>query len=195
MLRFVFVLAVGLGVGAVTSLLQGQTGAPWDSLVNAASPWLAPAFIVGAFWPLPSGAALAGLATCLLELVGYYVTANARGFASSHSELLFWGVCAVVGGPVFGAAGWVWWRGPWRLRGLGAAVLVAAFIAEAFVSYGWRLHYGSSVILFAVTGLVAGVLLGIHRHQHVRIAMWLAAALPVGIVAELMLGLVYRQSF
>jgi hypothetical protein len=195
MRRVVIVLVVGLGVGAATLLLQGQTGAPWDSLVNAASPWLAPAFIVGAFWPRPASAAFAGLAACLLELVGYYATANARGFASSHAELLFWGVCAVIGGPVFGAAGWAWWQGPSRLRGLGAAILVGAFIAEALVSYGWRLHYGSSAILFGVTGIAAGALLGLHRRQHRRIAVWLAVALPVGIVAELMLGLVYRQSF
>jgi hypothetical protein len=38
-------------------------------------------------------------------------------------------------------------------------------------------------------------LLGIRRHQHADVAKWLAAALPVGILAELLLGLVYQQSF
>ncbi|HEY1479302.1 MAG TPA: DUF6518 family protein [Gaiellales bacterium] len=189
------VLLLGLGVGVATSLLQARLGTPWAGLANAASPWITPAFVAGTLWRRPSTAALAGLAACLLELVGYYATTDARGYPVSHSELVFWGVCAVVGGPIFGAAGWAWWRGPYRLRGLGAALLAAAFGAEALVSYGWRLHYTSTAILFAAIGVGAALLLGIHRREHLRVALWLLAALPAGIVAEVVLGLVYRQSF
>jgi Family of unknown function (DUF6518) len=193
--RWLVVVAVGLGVGIATSVLQKYLDAPWSSLVNAASPWLAPAFAVGVMWRRVSLAAMAGLLTCLLELVGYYVSAVARGYSASPTELWFWGVCAVVGGPALGAAGWAWWRGPHRLRGLGAAVLAAAFIAEAAVAYGWRLHYVGSAILFGAIGVAAVALLGLHQHQHRRMAAWLTVVLPVGVVAELLLGLAYRQSF
>jgi hypothetical protein len=193
--RWLVVAAVGLGVGIATMVLQTSLDAPWASLVNAASPWLAPAFAVGVMWRRVSAAALAGLITCLLELLGYYATALARGYSASPTELWFWGGCAIVGGPVLGAAGWAWWRGPNRLRGLGASVLAAAFIAEAVVAYGWRLHDTSSAILFAAIGVAAVAPLGVHRRQCRRIALWLIAVLPVGIVAELALGLAYRQSF
>jgi hypothetical protein len=194
-LRVGVVLVWGLAAGALTSILQAHLDAPWASLVNAASPWLVAAFVVGTLWLRPRSAAIAGLAVCLLELVGYYVTSAVRGFGGSHSLLVFWGACAVVGGPVFGAAGWIWWRGRPRLRGLGVAVLGAAFLTEAAVSYGWRLHYGSSAILFGVLGLVLIAALGFRGRQYARVGLWLVVALPAGIVAEILLGLVYRQAF
>jgi hypothetical protein len=197
--RVSIVVATGLLMGAATSILQKYLGSPWGSLANAISPWLTPAFVLGALWRGPKSAALAGAATGLLELAGYYLTAAARGYSVSHGILLFWTAGAVVGGPIFGVAGWSWWRGQEggrrRLRGLGAAVLPAAFLAEATVSYGWELHYSSSAILFAVLGAVAFALVGLRGRQHARAALWLLAAFPAGAAAELLLGLIYRQSF
>ena len=51
------------------------------------------------------GAAAAGMAVCLFELVGYYATAQARGYSTSESILVFWTACALVGGPIFGLSG------------------------------------------------------------------------------------------
>jgi len=73
------VVAAGLLVGAATSVLQKYLNLPWASLVNAASPWLVPMFAAGMLWGRPPAAALAGAATGLLELAGYYLTAAARG--------------------------------------------------------------------------------------------------------------------
>jgi hypothetical protein len=182
-------------MGIATSVLQARLDEPWSSLVNAASPWLAAAFVAGTLWRRVSLAAFAGVIACLLELVGYYVTATARGHSASRTELAFWGICAVVGGPVLGVAGWLWWRGPGRLQGLGPALLAAAFVSEAAISYGWRLHYLSSAVLFASLGVAVIALLGLRRHQYRDIARWLAAALPVALLAELLLGLVHQQSF
>ncbi len=108
---------------------------------------------------------------------------------------MFWAACAVLGGPLFGAAGWAWWRGPAALAGLGTAALPAAFLAEAAVVYAWRLHYWSSAILFAVVGAVVFALAGLRRRQHARAARWLLVALPAGVAAELLLGLIYNQPF
>ena len=193
--RMAAVLVIALLAGAATSILQEYLGSPWGSLVNAASPWLVPMFAAGALWRRPPAAALAGTATGLLELAGYYLTAAARGYPAGTGILLFWVACAVLGGPLFGAAGWAWWRGPAALSGLGAAALPAAFLAEAAVAYAWRLHYWSSAILFAATAAVVFALAGLHRHQHLRAARWLLAAFPAGVAAELLLGLIYSQSF
>jgi hypothetical protein len=194
-LRIAVAAIVGLGVGIITSILQTYLNSPWDSVVNAASPWLTPMFFLGARWRRPWTAASTGLATGLLELVGYYTTASIRGDAAGHSILLFWGVCAVVGGPVFGVAGWAWWRRfDWR-GALGASALPAAFFAEALVAYAIRLHYGSSAILFAAIGTGAAIGLSPFRHQRGQLVKWLLLTFPIGVAAEFVLGVVYNQSF
>jgi hypothetical protein len=191
-IRVLTVVALGLAVGAATAVLQSYLDHPWASLVNAASPWVSPAFVVGTLWRRIPAAAIAGAAVCALELVGYYATDSARGYPASHAELVFWGVCAVVGGPVFGAAGWMWKRGTADTRGVGAATLAAAFLAEAIVSYGWRLHYWSSAALFAGLGIFVLISLDRGDRQGRRAAGWLVATLPVGLAGELLLGLVHR---
>jgi len=193
--RLGVVIVTGWLVGAATSVLQAYLDPPWLSLVNAASPWLAVMFMLGALWPGPVAAALAGLTAGWLELAGYYVTAAVRGYPAGHGIVLFWAACAVVGGPVCGAAGWLWWRGPRRLSALGAAVVPAAFLAEATVVYAWRLHYRSSAILFAVLGAVFFAITGFRGRQYARAGLWLLAVFPVTVVAELIVGLVYSQSF
>lgn len=67
--RIAAVLATGLLAGALTSILQKYLDSPWLSLVNAASPWLAPMFAAGALWARPAVAALAGAAELVLGLI------------------------------------------------------------------------------------------------------------------------------
>ncbi len=184
---------VGLTVGALTSLLQQYLNAPWLSLVNAVSPWLIPMFALGALFRRPAAAAAAGGLTGLLELAGYYATAAARGYPT-HGYLLFWTLCAVAGGPLYGIAGWAWWRAARPWRSLGAACLPAAFFAEATVVYAARLHYWSSAILFIALGAAGIALLGRRGRQYGRLSLWLLAAFPAGVAAELLLGLVYIQA-
>ena len=126
----VLALILGLAVGALTSILQKYLDSPWLALVNSASPWLAPAFAVGVAGRRVRDSALAGLVVCAAELLGYYATAELRGFPAGDGILLFWTVCGVVGGPLFGAAGLLWREGSGRLRGLGLALLGGAFLAE-----------------------------------------------------------------
>jgi hypothetical protein len=175
-------------------VLQKYLDSPWSSLVNAASPWLAPMFLLALLWRRVTTAAAVGVAVGLLELVGYYTTAHLRGHPAGHAILLFWAVCAVVGGPIFGSAGWLWWRGSPRLSALGAAVMGSAFLAEGIVAYGFRLHDISSLVLFGVIGAGLVVLLGL-RHRRLRATLaWLGVTLPAGLIAEVVLGLVYSQT-
>ena len=130
-------LGLGVGVGVGTSLLQAHLDFPWLALVNAASPWLTTAFVAGALQPRLGRALWVGLAATVLEVAAYYLTAELRGFGVSASYLTLWTLCAVVGGPLFGAAGHLWRRA--APAGLGAALLVAAWASEAVVVYGLRL--------------------------------------------------------
>jgi hypothetical protein len=193
--RVTVVVLTGLAVGAATSFGQGHLSSPWLALVNSASPWLVPSFAVGALERRPLPAAAAGLVTCLLEVVGYYVTTSLRGFSGGVSFEVFWTVCALVGGPLFGVAGCLWRSGSEWLRGLGAAVVPAAFLAEGLIGYGLNLHYTSSAALFVLLGLAFAVILGFPGRRLPGLARWIVPALAVGVAAELLLDLVYSQTF
>lgn len=188
-------LAVGAIVGVATDLLQAHLNSPWLSLVNAASPWLAPAFAVGIAASRYWHAAVAGLVTCVVELFAYDVTAHLRGVAVSGGLTAFWALCGVIGGPTFGLAGKLWRAGRGPARGLGLALLSSAFIGEAAISYALFLGYYSSAALFAVIGIVLIATLGRRGPQYVRTCLWMLVTLPAAVVGELLLHLVYSQTF
>jgi hypothetical protein len=143
---------IGALIGVATALVQPHVGEPWSALVNSSSPWLLGGFIAGALHPRRNPAALAGLATLLVEVGAYFAAADTLNIPVMHDYVLFWTVCAVAGGPVAGCAGWAWrWGGP-RAHGLGAAFLPASFIAEAFGAYGLRLHYEPGITIFLLIG-------------------------------------------
>ncbi len=180
-------LALGVAVGVLTSLLQAYLDYPWLAFVNAASPWLTTAFVAGALQPGLRTAILVGVAATTLEVVAYYVTADLRGFGVSMTYVALWSACALVGGPLFGTAGHVWWRA--APAGLGAALLVAAYASEAVVVYLVRLGYGSSAWLFGAVAVLLAVGLGRHRRQYAGLARWLLPALAAGTAGHVVLGL------
>jgi len=145
---------IGALIGAGTALAQPHMyQPPWSALVNSSSPWLLAAFVAGALRTRPAPAAVAGLATCLVEVGAYFATWDAQHILVPNAYGSFWTVCAIVGGPVAGLAGWAWRRGGARVHGLGAAFLPGSFIAEAFGAYGLRLHYEPAVAMFLLIGM------------------------------------------
>lgn len=176
----------GLVTGALTSFGQGVLPGGFASLANAVAPWLVVPFVAGAAVRRWGWALVAGVLACAAQVAGYYLTAHLRGYAVGASWSVFWLVSAVPAGLVAGVAGWSWWRGgdaaarlPWagRERGLGAAVLVAAWLAEAVVGYGLRLGYPAHAAVHTTAGVVAFALLGLRGRQHVRTLVWLGPAL------------------
>jgi hypothetical protein len=174
-------VVAGLAVGALTSF--GQTwlrGAP-AAFANSASAWLVAPFAVGALFRGRGAAALAGLICCLLQLVGYDIASELRGYAWSTSQDVFWAVCAVVGGPVFGLAGPTWRHERPGLRGLGLATLAAAFVAEGLWTYLHTLHYDGTAWLWLGIG-GALILAGLHGLRDYR---WLAVTIPLAFIGEI----------
>jgi hypothetical protein len=178
-------VVIGVVVGSATSFAQARLNLPWLALANSASPWLLGGFVAGALQTRRTAAVVAGLGTCVLEVVGYYVTAAARGYPVNRGEIVFWVVCAVFGGPLFGWAGWAWWRAADRLSPLGAGLAPATFLAEAIGTYELRLHYQSTVVLYVAIGLalLAVVTLSSRavRERPVRMITATAVAALVGI--------------
>jgi hypothetical protein len=179
-------IALGTAVGVLTSLLQAVLDLPWLALVNASSPWLTTAFVAGALQRRMRTAVWVGAVATGMQVVGYYVTADLRGFGVSAAYVALWSACAVVGGPLFGAAGQMWRRG--AVPGLGVAAIVAAYAGEAVVAYQLRLGYTSTAVLFLVVAAVLAVALGSHRRQHGGLLRWLPPALALGAAGHLLLG-------
>jgi hypothetical protein len=190
--RAAVVVVAGLAVGFLTFFGQGHLDGALNAFVNSASAWLVAPFAVGALMATPRGAAAAGATTCALQLVGYYINAHLHGLATGNAILIFWGLCAVVGGPVFGAAGHMWRNAPERLRGLGPAILAGAFVAEGLWSYLHVLHYYSTATLWISIGAGIAVLSTRGRLRDLR---WLLLAVPAGLLGEVVLSVVYKQSF
>jgi hypothetical protein len=138
------------------------------------------------------GAAAAGLSTCGLQLVGYYVTAHVRGHSAGGAIVVFWAACAIAGGPIFGVAGHLWRTSPPRLKGLGAAVLAAAFLGEGLWSYLHELRYYATAALWIAIGVAVALLGARGRLADLR---WLGLTLPVALVGEIALTTIYRQTF
>lgn len=173
---------VGVAIGTATSF--GQAWLP-DSLVavtNSASPWLLGAFVAGALQVRRGWAVPAGLACCLLEVLAYYVVTPLRGYPVDLTEIVLWTGCAIVGGPLFGWAGWAWLRAADRLRPVGAAFLPATFLAEAIGSYQLRLQYEADVLLYGVIGLVLLAVAAASTRRPARTALATLAFGAVGIL-------------
>jgi Family of unknown function (DUF6518) len=182
--RALAVVAVGLAVGAATSFGQRYLDSPFSATVNSASVWLVAPFVVGSWMRSTGGAAAAGLTVCLLQLVGYQVTADLCGYSTSTALFLFWAACGVVGGPVFGVAGHRSREG----RALGASVVSAAFLAEGVWVYAHELHsYGQAALWIGIGAAIAAAIV-VRRPAE---APWLAAAFPVALACEIAVTQVY----
>ena len=176
------VVGAGLATGVVTQLAQSVLPTGWSQAANAISPWLLVAFLVGSAMPGWRTAALAGAATLVLALLGYYAMTTLRfGIGGSTASLVFWGLAAVVGGPVFGGAGWCWRRGSHRARASALGLLTAAFIAEA----GFHAIVLADALVasgFVIAGVVVPLILGRSRDDRLRAYV---AAVPATLLGAL----------
>jgi hypothetical protein len=191
-------LLVGVVWGAATSGLQTVLPWPFAGLANAVGPWVAPAFLVGAWSRRPWGAVLAGVLVCVGEVAGYYATSSLRGFGVNPATVVMWAATGVLGGPVLGVAGWCWRRArSLRAATLGAALLGGVFLAEGVVTYGVFLRYPGDAVVFCVLGAVLVAVLGAtasvarEAGAHARgvgaAAAWLLLVLPLGAAGDVLL--------
>ena len=181
-MRLGAVIAIGAGIGVATSFAQARLSMPWAALANSASPWLAGGFAAGALQSRRGAAVAAGLSACVLEVLAYYATSMARGFPASHAYIVFWTVCAIAGGPLFGLAGWAWRRETGRARVVGGAFLPGTFIAEGIGAYLLRLHDDSAAWLYLVIGAALLIVIA-WPLRRLELLLWTSAVTVVGLVA------------
>jgi Family of unknown function (DUF6518) len=151
----------GFVLGVVTSLGQGIADGEWNTLVNSGAVWSLAAFIVGAFGTANLPAVGMGITTLLGAVAGYYVSATIKlDFASAFSGIIFWGLVAVVAGPLFGLAGY-WWRNKtcWQHR-LAIGFLGGVFAGEGVYTLLSIPHKPISGWVMLAFGLLVPLVLG-----------------------------------
>jgi hypothetical protein len=131
----------------------------------------------------------------VLEVVAYYGVTSVRGYPVGHTEITFWGVCAVIGGPIFGCAGWAWRRAKSQLQPVGGAFLPATFIAEAIGTYQLRLHYHGDVFLYVAIGVVLLVVVATSTRRPARALLATAGLTMIGTIYWLALDAVAGATF
>ncbi len=155
------VLAVlaGLGIGALTSLLQSRLG-PLDPLFNSAGSWCVVAALLASRTRRSGLAVFIGVLGLWSLLGGYLLATEMRDLSMSRTFVLFWAACGAVGGPVVGLAGsWLRHHGAWRAA-LAVTALAGLLLGEAV--YGLTVVVATTGVAYwaleAVVGL--GVLVG-----------------------------------
>ena len=184
---------IGLAVGALTQIGQSVLPDGVRQVANSISPWVTVAFLVGALAPSPRWAAAGGFIALVGALVGYYALIFVRfGYTGGGSSLLLWTIGSVLGGLVFGPAGWFWRWTAGNARIAAIALLAAVFVAEG--AYLILILPEPAVGLgFIVAGLAVPLTLG--RSWHERGWAWLGMlpALGLGVIGYV--GLTWLNSF
>jgi hypothetical protein len=187
-MRTVAVVVVGLLIGAVASYGRTDAAASLRAVLTSAALWMVAPFVLGALMRTRRGAVAAGLACALLQLGGYAGVGAARGVSAGHDVLLAGVAASVLGGPVFGAAGYLWRKGVPAVRGVGAAALGSAFVAEG----AWRdlheLHALAGGLLWIAIG-VAVCRAGLRTWTRAR---WLLLTVPLVFAGEIALTQLVR---
>lgn len=163
--------------------------AKWNRLANSGAIWLAVAFAVGSRMASGREAAIAGIATLLLALVGYQLAARVVGASISGAGLVNWSGTALVGGPVYGFAGRRWEAGPGRGRILAIALLGAVFVAEGAYTLLAIPDLARTGWVEVIVGLALPVLLG--RGVRERVAA-VALLLPLALLGLLVFEAINR---
>jgi hypothetical protein len=128
--RGVVIVGAGIATGVLTLLGQAVLDGDWNRLANSGAIWLSVAFGVGASMASDRQAAVAGLATLFMALLGYQIAAALTLASMSTSAFFIWSATAIVGGPLFGLAGRLWRVGNGRGPIVAIALLGAVYLAE-----------------------------------------------------------------
>lgn len=165
-------ILVGLLTGVLTLAGQSVLSSEANRLANSGAIWLSVAFVVGAVMPSVRTAAVAGIATLVLAVAGYYSAAALAGAGATMGGIAFWVGTAAVGGPMFGAAGHLWRRGAPIQRAAASALLGAVFVAEGAFTLIAIPDLATTGWVEVVVGLaIAPVLAGSTRERVVAAAM------------------------
>lgn len=151
----VFVTIGAFAIGILTSLGQGLLPDEARSFANSAGSWSLAAFLLCLCNTAPRRGLLLGFLALAAMLVGYIVATEMRGYATGTRLLLFWGLAAIVVGPILGVAA-AWVRGADRGRiAAGAAVIAGILVGEGL--YGLTLIADTTSPVYWAVQIMTGL--------------------------------------
>lgn len=162
-LRPLVVAAVcGTLLGVATAYGQALLPTALASLANSAGPWALVAFLLAMTASRKSVAAGVGVLSLATSLGGYVLGAALRGYPSSTGLLVFWGMAAILVGPVLGLAGCAARGGSPVAAALGAGAMSGVLVGEGVYGLNYIADttyppywYGSAVVGVALLTWVA----------------------------------------
>ncbi|WP_376768438.1 DUF6518 family protein [Paenibacillus planticolens] len=184
-----FSAAAGIIVGILTVLGQRVLPGNWNSLANSGTVWLIPAFFVGALGSTKTRSAIASILSLIGMVAGYYgYSMMIHGVAHSLYFIMVWLGAAMIGGILFGIAGYLWSRDIGSKHKYGSALIGGVFITEGlhlFIHIDAYRH----MLAVGVTQIIVGfvLVLVLERSTKERTASFLVM-LPV-----IILGLIGYQ--
>ena len=172
--------AVSLVLGQLTAYGQGRLPHQVSSLADSAGSWVLVAFLLSLLARRAGEAAGAGFASLALLLTGYVVSDWARGYSSSHALIVFWGLAAVVAGPVIGLAGYGVRRGTHTAAAVSAGVVTGILVGEGV--YGLTLVSATTSPVYWWSELAVGLAMFVALLELRRLAS-VQALLAFGVAA------------
>jgi hypothetical protein len=184
----------GVAFGALTALAQGWLPDSVASLANSAGPWTLIAVAAAFLATTARVAAGTGALALAALLAGYILGATARGAHASASLLVFWGLAAVIVGPVVGlSAHWLRYphRGPAPLAvGALTGVLIGEGVYGLTVISSTTNPWYWSIELAIGIGLLVWLAAGrLHHARPIGLALLATALVTEGIVVTYQRGL------
>ncbi|HWL12931.1 MAG TPA: DUF6518 family protein [Ureibacillus sp.] len=184
-----FSIGVGIIVGVLTVLGQGVLPGNWGTIANSGSVWLIPAFLVGGLGASKLKSAAASILALCGMVIGYYgYSMIIQDVPHSIFYILVWTGAAILGGLIFGIAGYLWGQEQGSKHKYGSALIGGVFITEGLDIYLHMDDYAHMLPVGAVkifVGLI--LLLVLERTNRERVAS-LLALIPV-----ILLGLIGYQ--
>ena len=183
------VLATVAVAGSLLGVLTayGQAWLPHEvaSLANSSGTWCLAACLLSLLARRRSDAAACGALVLASLLAGYVLGADLRGFPSSRSVIAYWGLAAVLVGPVLGLAAHAVARGSRAASAAGAAVMGGVLVGEGI--WGLTVIAGTTSPPYWWGQIALGVVLvaGIAVRRGWEVRNVVAAAVATGVVAAL----------
>ncbi|MFD6509947.1 DUF6518 family protein [Bacillus sp. NPDC060175] len=158
---FLIPIIVGITFGILTVWGQRILPGHWNSLANLGSVWLVPAFFVGSFSLSKRIAMISSTVSLFGMVLGYYGYAIIiQNVAHSIYFISAWTVCSVVGGVIFGIAGFLWRDTVNPYHKFGSALISGVFITDGlhmmlnFTDYSHMLSVAYTEIIVGIVFII-----------------------------------------
>jgi len=159
--NYLIAIITGIIVGILTVIGQKYLSGNLNFLVNSASMWLIPAFFIPYFLKTDSkDSIIISMSTLIFCVLGYYIfEAIIHNHTFEFSRIvIFWLMCAIAGGIVFGLGANYSRTQNGKLKLLSMNLLPAVFLSEPLYKL-INISAYSNVILDIIVQIIMGLIL------------------------------------